>query len=257
MNVGYYISHGSPMILVENSPWKELWRRIGEEIRREVNPEVIVVISPHFFSFNKKFLVETQEELKCIQDYYGFPEELYKYCYSTNNDVELAKEIVKIGKEKGLEVEEDSSWGLDHGAWIPLMYMFPEKIKAVPVSITDRSIDYHMKLGEAISEAITRLKRRAVVIGTGSPTHRLDLYYIAKTPRQSLFDQILIEVLSSGKFEVLKGLEDTKEWFNAQPEGGLRPLFVVLGALKPTKAEIINYEVVAPGLSMIAVKFSK
>lgn len=245
------------MILVEKSKWKDVWRNIGEEIRREVNPEVIIIISPHFFNFKGKFLVEIQEKLRCIQDYYGFPDEVYKFCYEAENDIELAREIVNVGKGLGLRIEEDKSWGLDHGAWIPLMFMFSNGVKAVTVSITNDSVETHLRVGEAIAKAVREMGRRAVIIGTGSPTHRLDLYYFNLKPKKSMFDELLINIIENGELRLLTKLEDTKEWFNAQPEGGLRPLYVVMGAVNPSRAEIIDYEPYAPGLSMIAIKFSK
>ncbi|WP_245527000.1 hypothetical protein [Acidianus hospitalis] len=50
-------------------------------------------------------------------------------------------------------------------------------------------------------------------------------------------------------------LEGTKEWKEAQPEGLLRPLYIVMGAVKPRKANIVDYSIPWPGVSMIAVEF--
>lgn len=226
--------------------------RVGEKVKEETNPDTIVVVSPHFISWNGRHLVEVQEQLECIQDYYGFPDELYKFCYSAKNDVELASKILKEGSASGLDMEEDTSWGLDHGAWIPLSYMFPGT-KVVTVSITDGSPMEHYKLGEAIARASEG--RRVVVLGTGSPTHRLDGIYLKVKPRQSKFDQLLIEMLKEGRFEEIMELPKRKEWVEAQPEGLLNPLYVVLGSSKPKSAEIVGYDVPWGGVSMLAVKF--
>ncbi|MEW9492498.1 MAG: dioxygenase, partial [Candidatus Aramenus sulfurataquae] len=79
MKLGYFVSHGSPTILVENVKWKSTLSSIGKEIKKEVNPDVVVVSSPHFFTFSDVHYVEVSEKLECIQDYYGFPDELYKF----------------------------------------------------------------------------------------------------------------------------------------------------------------------------------
>ncbi|BFH73836.1 class III extradiol ring-cleavage dioxygenase [Sulfurisphaera javensis] len=247
---GIFVSHGSPMILVENDPWKDMLKKWGQKLGKF---DTVVVISPHFFNWSSSFLVEIQPKLECIQDYYGFPDELYKYCYSAENDVELARSIVIEGQKRGLPVKEDNKWGLDHGAWIPLMYMFPDGVKAVAISITDLSAEIHFRLGEVISE-VTKNKN-VLIMGTGSPTHRLELMYLNAKPKQTKFDQILIEKLEKGEFSSIFNLEGTKEWEIAQPEGMLRPLFTVLGAIKPKKANIIGYEVPYGGVSMLAVEF--
>lgn len=247
---GIFVSHGSPMILIQNDPWKDLLKEWAKKLG---NFDTVIVISPHFFSWSGAFLVETQPKLECIQDYYGFPDELYKFYYSAENDVELAKNIVKEGEKLGLPIKEDNKWGLDHGAWIPLIYMYPNGVKAVSISITDLSPEIHFKLGEVINQVSK--DKNVLIIGTGSPTHRLELMYLNAKPRPTKFDQILMEKLRNGDFSSIPKMEGTKEWEIAQPEGMLRPLFVVLGAIKPKKAEIIGYEVPYGGVSMLAVEF--
>lgn len=246
---GIFVSHGSPMILVENDPWKETLRELG---RRLGKFETVIVISPHFMSWTE-FLVEIQPKLECIQDYYGFPDELYRFCYSAENDVELARKIVEEGKRAGLPIREDNNWGLDHGAWVPLMYMYPDGVRAVSISITDLPSKTHYALGEVISKVSN--DKKVLIMGTGSPTHRLELMYLNTKPFQSKFDKILIDILKQGDFNTVFSLEGTKEWDFASPEGMLRPLFVVMGAIKPKKADIIGYEVPYGGLSMLAVEF--
>ncbi|MEM4047051.1 MAG: dioxygenase [Metallosphaera sp.] len=250
--LGLFVSHGSPTILTENVPWKDLMRKIGEDVRKEIKPDTIVVVSPHFISWSGKHLVETQEKLECIQDYYGFPDELYKFCYSAENDVELAQRIINLGRESGVEIEGDTSWGLDHGAWIPLSFVFPG-IKVVTVSITEGTPEEHYKLGEIISRASEG--RKVILLGTGSPTHRLDLFSLNVKPKQSKFDQILMDLIAKRRFKEILELPRTKEWVEAQPEGLLNPLYVTLGFSNPESAEILGYDLPWGGVSMLAVKF--
>jgi aromatic ring-opening dioxygenase catalytic subunit (LigB family) len=252
---GYYISHGSPTILVENIRWKETLRSIGKKIENEVKPEVIVAISPHFLTWSNTHYVEVQERLECIQDYYGFPDALYKFCYDAENDVELAKEIVKLGSSKGIQIVEDTTWGLDHGVWIPLYFMFPNnKHKVVTISITDNSPREHFELGKVIKEAIERLNKRAIILATGSPTHRLDLYYMKIKPVMSKFDEILINLLNNKKFDEILNLENYKEYKIAMPEGDLKPLYILLGVIEPKNSQILDYDIPWAGVSMIAVE---
>lgn len=251
--IGIFTSHGSPMVLVEENKWKKVWKEMGERIRREFDPETVIVMSPHFVSW-RGFRIEVQKRLGCIHDYYGFPDELYKFYYSADNDVNVAIQILEISRKKGFNINEDTSWGLDHGAWIPLLYMFPDGIKTVVLSISaDSGLKDHYRLGEIVAEIIN--DKRILVMGTGSPTHRLDLYYLGEKGKKSEFDAILLEMLQKGDIEGLFKLKNSKAWLDAQPEGELKPLFFVLGSVKSKKAEIIEYDTPWSGVSMVMALF--
>lgn len=250
---GLFISHGSPTILIEkDNKWRDVLKRIGQKLK-ELKPDVLLLASPHFISWSGINYVEVGERLECIQDYYGFPDETYKYCYSAENDVELAKEIAKTAN-----IKPDQSWGLDHGAWIPLYFMFEgEKVKAVTISITTSSPEDHYQIGEKVREAVEKLGRKAVFIATGSPTHRLDLFYFKIPPRQTRFDRILIELINKGDFNSILKIKELypKEYMEAQPEGDLNTLYMLLGFVKPKKGEVLAYDVPWAGVSMLAAAF--
>ncbi len=231
-----YISHGAPTSLVERTKIHGIYENLGR-ILTERGVDTVVVSSPHFFS-RGKFEVESREDIPCIQDYYGFPEELYKFSYEAKNNTELVSEIVKASKEKGLPVSESTAWGLDHGAWLPLYFMFPKRnVKVVPVSMTSADAKEHFRFGEAIKSAVDKIDGAVAVIGTGSPVHRLELikygYYGGeKFEPGARFDEKLIEVVASGDFErILKIREEYPALFQtAAPEGKLNPLYTALGA---------------------------
>ncbi|MGC8597059.1 MAG: dioxygenase [Thermocladium sp.] len=248
-----FVSHGSPTILIEDNPWKKLLSNLGKRLSEEEKPEAVVVISPHFTSWNGEFLIEIQDPLPCIQDYYGFPQELYSYCYSTHNDTDLATSIIKAAKSRGLRARAHEKWGLDHGAWIPLLYMFPNGIKTVPISITEASPETHLEMGKAIADASRG--RRILVIGTGSPTHRLDLMYLGARKISNKLDHTLASILEKGDLEALLQLRSTREWIEAQPEGLLRPLYIAIGAAETPKAKVFAMDSPWPGVSMFAAEF--
>lgn len=259
-----YLSHGAPTSLVERTGIHDIYERLGK-LLTDRGVDTIVISSPHYFS-NGKFEVESREEIPCIQDYYGFPEELYGYSYEARNNVDLVNEIVEAARSNGLDVLKSKSWGLDHGAWLPLYFMFPDRnVKVVPVSITASGPEEHFKFGEAIRSAIEKTDGTFAVIGTGSPVHRLDLirfgyYGEERFEPGERFDGKLIEVLESGDPERIMDMRaDFPSLFqSAAPEGELNPLFTALGAsdIKEYVGKTLFHEFMYYSVSLVAVILS-
>lgn len=103
----------------------------------------------------------------------------YQLKYPAPGAPELAKKVKELLMASGLKrVDEDKERGLDHGAWIPLMLMYPEAdIPVCQLSVqSDRDGSYHYNMGKALAP----LKEEGVlIIGSGSATHNL------RAPRDS------------------------------------------------------------------------
>jgi len=71
-----FISHGAPNIILQDDPILLEWKKLAQQIPQ---PQCILLISAHWETNN--FALSGNKKQKIIYDFYGFPEELYKYQY--------------------------------------------------------------------------------------------------------------------------------------------------------------------------------
>ncbi|HUI31339.1 MAG TPA: hypothetical protein VLX91_14105 [Candidatus Acidoferrales bacterium] len=259
-----YISHGAPTSLIERTKIHDIYENLGTMLK-EHGVDTVIISSPHYFS-GEIFEVESREHIPCIQDYMGFPEELYKFSYDAKNNLRLVSKIIAQSKSVSLNVKESKLWGLDHGAWLPLYFMFPERnAKIIPVSITSASPEDHFRFGSAIKSAAEKTEGTIAVIGTGSPMHRLDLIRYGYHGEERFepggkFGEKLIEVVASRDFDKILNIqrEYSSLFHAAAPEGKLNPLYIALGASEKNQfvGKTILHEFMYYGVSLVAMILS-
>ena len=162
-----FISHGSPTLAIEDSEAHRFLRAYGERLGR---PRAILVLSAHYSA--PVATVTGSEMPETIHDFYGFPRNLYDLAYPVPGSPDLADDIARRLADAGIEVARDPSLGLDHGAWIPLILMYPNAdLPVVQLSIDPRrGAAYHFELGRHLAG----LRDEGVlIIGSGGVTHNL------------------------------------------------------------------------------------
>jgi 4,5-DOPA dioxygenase extradiol len=118
MPVGF-AGHGNPMNALGGSV-ADGWRRWGAALPR---PRGILVVSAHFEASPPTLSSVSGAGL--IYDFWGFPDEMYRLQYPAPPAPDLAETVEGLlGGAVGLHRAEDR--GLDHGAWVPLLHLFPE-----------------------------------------------------------------------------------------------------------------------------------
>lgn len=155
-----FISHGSPMLALTETPAHAFLRELGQRLR----PQAVVVVSAHWAS--RRLMVSTSERPETIHDFGGFPRELFECQYPAPGEPELARRLAR--ELNAVPVER----GLDHGAWVPLSLMFPEAdIPVVSLSLPTQWSNAELA---ALGERLAALREEDVlVIGSGSLTHNL------------------------------------------------------------------------------------
>lgn len=162
-----FISHGAPTFALEPG-------RLGPNLRalaaRMPDVKAILVVSAHWQSRGTR--VMTTLEPETIHDFGGFASELYQLEYPAAGAPEIALQAGRILASQGFMVGEDSQRGLDHGAWVPLLHLYPD----ARLPVFQVSMPYDLNTIEAwrLGRALGALREQGIlIVGSGSLTHNL------------------------------------------------------------------------------------
>ncbi len=161
-----FIGHGNPVTAIEPNRFSAAWGEFAAQVER---PKAILAISAHWFI--QATAVTAMEHPRTIHDFYGFPDAMYQIQYPAPGSPPLAERVVEIVNSTRVSLEKDE-WGLDHGTWSPLLYMYPDaSIPVVQLSLNGHeSFDYHFKIG---TELAALSNEGVMVISSGNVVHNL------------------------------------------------------------------------------------
>jgi len=162
-----FLSHGSPMLALEDSPAGRFLDGLGTALPR---PRAIVVASAHYMT--PAPAVGAAAAPATVHDFGGFPAPLYALQYPAPGEPGLAAEVAARLDAAGLATTVQPTHGLDHGVWVPLRRMYPQAdIPVVPLAVQPRaSATHHLALGRALAP----LREDGVLlVGSGGFVHNL------------------------------------------------------------------------------------
>lgn len=155
------------MTAIESGAYQDALRAFGASCR----PQAILVLSAHWES-GDALSVTSAVEHKLVYDFGGFPPELYAVRYPVKGDPGLAGRVRKLLGAGGFVVAEDSSRGLDHGVWSPLVATYP----AADVPVVELSLPSSLSPAELfrMGGLLRELRAEGVMIlGSGGIVHNL------------------------------------------------------------------------------------
>jgi 4,5-DOPA dioxygenase extradiol len=162
-----FVSHGAPAFAIEPGLAGAQLRALGRTLGK---PKAIVVVSPHWMTRGVEITAAPNPET--VHDFGGFPRALYAIRYPAPGSPALAARTQQVLHSRGIAASLDTHRGLDHGAWVPLLHMYPDaEIPVVQVSIPfDTDEAKALELGRALSPLSAQ---GVLIVGSGSLTHNL------------------------------------------------------------------------------------
>ena len=162
-----FVSHGSPMLALTDTPARRFLAGLPTLLPR---PRAILVVSAHWETAAP--MVNKVARNQTIHDFFGFPRALYDLHYPAPGDEALAEQVADMLGKTGFATGLETTRGLDHGAWVPLLLAWPEAdIPTLQLSVqTSRGPDHAYQIGRTLAP----LRDEGVlIVGSGSFTHDL------------------------------------------------------------------------------------
>lgn len=163
----FFISHGAPLIAIENNEYTQFLNQLGQSLPR---PKAIVLFSAHWESELQR--VSEIDQYSTIYDFGGFDPALYTIQYPATGSQDVSQEIKDLFTKNGVPFAVESNRGLDHGAWVVLRLLYPN----ADVPVISMSVNPHLTPEEQykIGKSLAVLKANDIlVIGSGGTVHNL------------------------------------------------------------------------------------
>jgi 4,5-DOPA dioxygenase extradiol len=159
-----FVAHGSPLS-IDDAKWMA---RLGQWTQQIAKPKAILMISAHWV--DRPITLGATRIVPLVYDFYGFPKRFYSVTYQAPGAPVLARRVKELlaGKDP---VAEAPDRGLDHGAYVPLLGMYPDAtVPVLQLSIPTMEPGPLIELGRRLAP----LRREGVlIVGSGFLTHNL------------------------------------------------------------------------------------
>jgi 4,5-DOPA dioxygenase extradiol len=238
-----FVGHGNPLNVALRERWRP-WREWGAALPR---PAAVLAVSAHWEDAPVT-IGRTRDHDELLYDYWGFPEFMYDLRYPAPGAPALADRVEALVSPH-LPVARAEHRAIDHGAFVPLIHLFPEAdIPVLQISMPmDMTEDGLYELGGELSP----LRDEGVfILGTGNLVHDLRHAQLfgdpAPPPHVRAFDA-WVETALLRRDD--RGLQD---WAEVAPDPlrnhpsaeHYRPLLVVAGAARAETARfpVLGFE---------------
>ncbi len=160
-----FAAHGAP-VLLDDDVWMSELSAWAKAIPK---PAAVLMVSAHWEQ--RPTTLGATRTVPLVYDFYGFPEKYYQTRYPSPGAPELAMRVRGLLDSRKIAWSDDEDRGLDHGAFVPLVAMYPEAdVPVLQVSMPALEPEELVTLGRALAP----LRDEGVIIfGSGFLTHNM------------------------------------------------------------------------------------
>jgi 4,5-DOPA dioxygenase extradiol len=184
-----FAAHGAPVLLDD-----PLWMaELASWAKMMPKPKSILMVSAHWEE--RPTTLAATRTVPLVYDFYGFPERYYQTKYASPGAPDLATRVQELLRQNDIACVDDPERGLDHGAYVPLVAMYPDAdVPVLQVSMPGLVPKELFDLGQALAP----LRDEGVLIfGSGFLTHNMRYAFRPGTPLWAReFDAWAAEALS-------------------------------------------------------------
>jgi 4,5-DOPA dioxygenase extradiol len=160
-----FAAHGAP-VLLDDAGWMG---ELAAWAKAMPQPKSVLMVSAHWEA--RPTTLGATRPVPLVYDFYNFPERYYQTKYPAPGAPGLAARVRELLQKSNIAFTDDPERGLDHGAYVPLVAMYPKAdVPVLQVSMPGLDAEELFKLGRALSA----LREEGVLIfGSGFLTHNM------------------------------------------------------------------------------------
>ena len=226
-----YLSHGAPP-LADDAVWT---RQLADWSSRFGKPTNILMVSAHWEEAPLA-LSATSGRVPLVYDFWGFPRKYYEVEYRAPGAPQLADDVTRLVHSAHSPVHRDETRGLDHGAYVPLVEMYPDAdVPVLQMSMPTLDPRRLFELGRKLAPL---RDEGTLIVGSGFTTHNLRWFNPSAGPDSPVpqasaeFDHWAAEALERNDVDaLLDAMHQAPAAHEAHPRTEhWAPLYVALGA---------------------------
>jgi 4,5-DOPA dioxygenase extradiol len=169
-----FAAHGAP-VLLDDPAWMG---ELASWASSMPKPKSVLMVSAHWEE--RPTTLGAVRPVPLVYDFYGFPESYYQTRYPAPGAPQLADRVRDLLRAKGIASTHDPERGLDHGAYVPLVAMYPAAdVPVLQMSMPALNPQELFTLGRALAP----LRDEGVLVfGSGFLTHNMQYAFRTGVP---------------------------------------------------------------------------
>jgi 4,5-DOPA dioxygenase extradiol len=196
-----FAAHGAP-ILLDDEQWMGELAVWAQNLPK---PKAILMLSAHWVK--RPATLGAVRQVPLIYDFYGFPEKYYQTRYPAPGAPELAARVHELLRQRGIATTDEPQRGLDHGAYVPLIAMYPSAdVPVLQISLPRLDPDDLFDFGRALASV---RDDGILILGSGFLTHNMSYAFLPGTPSWATeFDDWVADALTRFDVDALKNFRE-------------------------------------------------